>query len=190
MVLLIIGVLLWIFAHLFPSLMPGARTTLIAKLGENPYKGLFTLDLVIAIVLMVLGWRSATIELWYAPPLAGSPLLVAVLVLVAFVLMGAANAPTNIKRFLRHPMLAGVIVWGIGHLLANGDNRSTVLFGGLSIWAAVAIFTINRREGEWTKPDAVPVAKDIVLVAIGFVLFAVVTYFHDYLSGVTVFPGG
>lgn len=189
MTLLTLGVLLWACVHLFPSLMPGSRTALIAKLGENPYKGLFALDLVIAILLMVFGWRSVSLEMWYTPPLAGSPYLVALLVLGAFVLMGAANAPTNIKRFLRHPMLIGVLVWGIAHLLANGDNRSTVLFGGLAVWAAIAIFTISRREGEWTKPDAVPVTKDVVLVAIGFVLFAVVAYFHDYLSGVTLIPG-
>jgi len=185
MTLMIIGVLLWGLVHLVPSLTPGIRTTLIEKLGEGPYKGLFALDLVIAILLMVFGWRSITPEFLYTPPLLGSS-LIWVLVLVAFVLMGAANAPTNIKRFLRHPMLTGVAVWGIAHLLANGDNRSVVLFGGLSVWALVAIFTVSRRDGEWKKPAAVPAAKDFVLVIIGAVLTAVVAYFHQYLSGVPI----
>ena len=184
MTLLILGVLLWTLVHLFPSLMPGARSRLISKLGEGPYKGLFALDLVIAILLMVFGWRSTQPESWYAAPLAGVNLVTSALVLAAFVLMGAANAPTNIKRYLRHPMLTGVIVWGVAHLLANGDNRSVILFGTLSAWAVVAIVAINRREGEWAKPEAVPVSKDIVLVVIGAVLTAVVAFFHEYLSGV------
>ena len=59
MTLLTIGVLLWAFAHLFPSLLPDTRSRLIGRLGENAYKGLFALNLVIAILMMVFGWRSA-----------------------------------------------------------------------------------------------------------------------------------
>jgi uncharacterized membrane protein len=187
MTMLILGVLLWVLVHLFPSLMPGVRSHLIERLGEGPYKGLFALGLVIAIVLMVFGWRSAVPELWYAPPLAGAPVVTFALVLIAFVLMGAGNAPTNIKCYLRHPMLTGVIVWGVAHLLANGDSRSIIVFGGLSIWAAIAIVAINRREAPWEKPDRVPVSKDVVLVVIGAVLTAVVGFFHEYLSGITLF---
>lgn len=184
MTLLVIGVALWMCVHLFPSLLPSARSALIARIGEGPYKGLFALDLVIAILLMVFGWRSAEATFWYAAPLAGMPVLVWPLVAIAFILMGAANVPTNIKRFLRHPMLTGVIVWGVAHLLANGDNRSVVLFGGLTLWAAVAIVTISRRDGEWLKPEPVPARKDLNLIVIGLVLTAVVAYFHEYLSGV------
>lgn len=184
MILLILGVLLWAVVHLFPSLMPDARTRLINRLGEGPYKGLFALDLVLAILLMVFGWRSITPEYVYSPPLAGTPMVTSALVLVAFALLGAANAPTNIKRVLRHPMLTGVAVWGVAHLLANGDNRSMVLFGGLSIWAVVSIITISRRDGAWSKPEPVPVMKDVLLVVIAAVLTAVVAYFHEYLSGV------
>jgi uncharacterized membrane protein len=184
MVLLVIGVLLWTCIHLFPSMLPAARTSLIGRLGEGPYKGLFALDLVIAILLMVFGWRSAGLSLWYVPPLASTPLAIAPLVAIAFILMGAANAPTNIKRFLRHPMLTGVMVWGVAHLLANGDNRSVVLFGGLTLWAGIAMITISRRDGAWVKPAPVPLLKDLTLVVIGLVLTAVVAYFHEYLSGV------
>ena len=187
MTMLTIGVGLWIAVHLFPSVLPGARSALIERLGEGPYKGLFALDLVIAILLMVFGWRSALPEPWYTPPLAGTPTIVFALVLIAFVLMGAANAPTNLKRYLRHPMLTGVIVWAGAHLLANGDSRSVILFGGLAVWAAVAMFTINRRDGAWEKPQAVAVSKDIVLVLIGAALTALVAFFHGYLSGVPLF---
>lgn len=186
MTLLIIGVLLWAFVHLIPSLMPRVRKGLVEKVGEGPYKGFFALDLVFAILLMVFGWRSAPVDIWYAAPLAGSPMIVAGLVAIGFVMMGAANAPTNLKRYVRHPMLTGVVVWGLAHLLANGDNRSTILFGGLALWALLSIFTISARDGKWSKPEPVPVQKDVLLVAIGVALTAVVAYFHEYLSGVPI----
>ena len=46
--------------------------------------------------------------------------------------------PNNVKRLLRHPQLTGVALWGIGHLLANGESRSIILFGGLGAWAIAA----------------------------------------------------
>lgn len=184
MIWLILGLLLWTTVHLFPSLMPDARNNLIQKIGEGPYKGLFALDLVIAIGLMVFGWRSAMPEYWYSPPLGSAPLITFVLIVVAFVLMGGANAPSNLKRRIRHPMLSGVIVWAVAHLLANGDSRSVILFGGLAIWAAIATVTINRRDGAWEKPEPVAASKDIVLLVIGGALTAIVAYFHEYLSGV------
>ncbi|MEM8769976.1 MAG: NnrU family protein, partial [Pseudomonadota bacterium] len=59
MPLLIAGVVMWTIVHLFPSLAPGARAQLLERLGEGPYKGFFAVDIVIAILLMVFGWRSA-----------------------------------------------------------------------------------------------------------------------------------
>jgi uncharacterized membrane protein len=94
--------------------------------------------------------------------------------------------PTNIKRVLRHPMLTGVMVWGVAHLLANGDSRALVLFGGLTVWAAIEMLAINRREGARVRPEPVPVQKDVMLIVAGAVLTAVVAYFHEYLSGVTL----
>lgn len=187
MTMMILGLVLWIGVHLFPSVMPAARASLIERLGEGPYKGLFALDLVIAILLMVFGWRSAMPEYWYAPPLGGMQTVTFVLVAIGFTLMGAANAPNNLKRHLRHPMLTGVIVWAIAHLLANGDSRSVVLFGGLTAWAVIAMITINRRDGEWEKPEAVAGSKDISLVVIGVALTAVVAFFHEYLAGVALY---
>lgn len=188
MVFLIAGVVLWTVVHLFPSLAPAARANLVGRLGENPYKGLYSLDLIIALVLIVYGWRTAEIQLLYMPPLLGSPVVTA-LVFVAFFLFAAANAPGNTKRFLRHPMLTGTVVWGIAHLLANGENRSVVLFGGLSLWAIVSIITISRRDGPYQKPEPVSFAKDAMTLVATAVVFALVLYGHEWAFGVSPIPG-
>ena len=185
---LIIGVAWWSAVHLFSSIMPRQRAWFVDKLGEGRFKGLFALDIVIALALIIYGWRSADVVPVYSPPLIGSP-LVPVLMFISFLLFAAASAPGNIKRFVRHPMLAGMALWGATHLLANGDSRSIVLFGGLGLWALLEIVTINRRDGAWQKADAVPFAKDISTVVATAVIFAIVAYAHQWAFGVPAISG-
>ena len=188
MTLLLTAVLLWSTLHLFPSVLPGAREGLMKRLGAGPYRGLFALSIVASIVLMVFGWKSAVVEPVYVPPLYGNPIITGMM-LLSFILFAAANAPGNIKRFLRHPMLSGMALWSAAHLLANGDNRSVVLFGGLGLWAIVAMLTINMRDGAREKPAAVAFPKDLMTIVAAAVIFAIVIYFHEAVIGVSPLPG-
>jgi len=108
--------------------------------------------------------------------------------LLAFVLFAAANAPGNTKRFLRHSMLTGMAVWAGAHLLANGDNRSLVLFGGLGVWAILAMLAINRRDSVWEKPPAVAFSRDLMTIVAATAIFAIVLYFHETVFGVSPLP--
>lgn len=189
MLLLILGVLLWSLVHLFPSVSPTGRTVLKARLGEGPYKGAFSLTIVASIALIVVGWRSVPPANLYSPPFSGS-LIIPALMLVSFVLFAAASAPGNIKRYLRHPMLTGMIVWGGAHLLANGESRSVVLFGGMTIWAILSILAISRREGAWTnKPAAVPLSRDLMTIVASAALFALVAWGHRFVFGASAIAG-
>jgi uncharacterized membrane protein len=181
--LLIAGLVLWSLVHLYPSLASQSRDGVVARLGNNAYRGVFALLMLGALAMIVFGWKNAVPSAIYAPPLAGN-LLVSVLMLIAFILFVAAQAKTNIKRLLRHPQLTGVIVWGVAHLLANGDSRSVALFGGLGVWALVEIVLINRRDGAWQRPAAAPVGSDVIVIIISAIAFAVVLYFHQWLFGV------
>lgn len=187
MVFLVAGVVLWAVVHLFPSLAPQARAALITRMGENVYKGLFSIDIVIALALIVYGWRTTEIAPWYVPPLLGSP-IVSVLMLVAFFLFAAAHAPGNTKRLLNHPMLTGTAVWGVAHLLANGENRSVVLFGGMALWAVISIVTITRRDRPYEKPAPAPLSRDLMTLVASAVVFVVVLYSHQWAFGVSPIP--
>ncbi len=180
---LIAGVLLWSALHLSPALLPGTRRQLMDRLGNKRYRGLFALLIVGAIVLIVIGWRSVAIRPVYVPPLYGSS-VVMLLMYVSFLLFAAADAPGNLKRFIRHPMLTGAVVWSIAHLLANGDNRSVVLFGGIGAWALVEMIAINHRDGAWQRPAPVAVSKDVMTAFGSAVLYAIVLFLHKYLFGV------
>jgi uncharacterized membrane protein len=181
--LLIFGVLLFAVVHLIPAIFRPLRASLVDKLGENAYRGIFSLVVVAALVLIVLGWRSATPSGIYVPPLPGGP-ITSILVFAAFVLFVSARSGSNIKRFVRHPQMLAVILWSSAHLLANGDSRSLVLFGGLGVWAVAEILLCNRRDGAWSRPDRVPTRVDVITVVIGAVAFALLGYLHEMLFGV------
>ncbi len=184
MALLIVGIVFWSVTHLFPAAAPGVRTNLVGKFGLAPYKGLFALDIVLALALIVYGWKTATPASLYAPPLYGSP-IPAALLMIAILLLVASSLPNNLKRYIRHPQMTAVVFWGAGHLLTNGDSRSTVLFGGLVIWAVLEVIFINRRDGQWRKPEAVSVMKDAVTVLIAVAAYALLINFHAFLFGVS-----
>ena len=185
MVGLVIGVLLWSVAHLFPSAGASARARLIERAGEGPYMGGFALTIVLSVVLMVVGWRSAVPTHVFTPPAWGMTAAFP-LMLVALLLFVASGVPTNLKRVLRHPQLTGVAVWAAAHLLANGDQRSLLLFGGLGVWSILAMLSINRRDGAWEKPEALPWSAELRAIIPAIVAFAVLYFAHPYIAGVAL----
>mgnify|MGYP001217587495 CR=1 FL=1 len=183
MVTLSAGILLWAFVHLIPGPGQTIRQKIIAAIGEKPYKGVFSLALLVSLALMIFGWRSTVPEPVYLPPAWGAPVAI-LLMPIAIFLFAASHARTRIKRLIRHPQLSGIVAWSVAHLLANGDNRSLLLFGGLAIWALVEMVVINSREGPWTKPLVPPVANEIRLAVIAVAVFAVLVYLHPKFAGV------
>lgn len=183
---LVLGVLLWSVIHFIPAAAADFRKNLISRIGENPYKGAFTLLMVLALYLVISGWKAATPESVYLPPTWGRH-LTALLVLISFILFIAPYHATNLKRYLRHPQLTGVALWGFAHLLANGEARSIVLFGGLALWAIVEIILLNRRDGARARPEPVPRKKDIILLVAGFTTYVIVALSHQWLFGFSPF---
>jgi uncharacterized membrane protein len=105
---------------------------------------------------------------------------------VAFV---AAYLPGRIKGALKHPMLVGVKVWALAHLLSNGDLGSMVLFSAILAWAVAARISAKRREAA-PIPAAAGLRNDVLAVAIGtaaYVAFAL--WLHPWLIGVPVVAG-
>ena len=185
MMLLILGLLLWSLAHLFKRLAPAKR----ARLGE-PGKGLVTLLVLGAVVLMVLGYRRADfIPLWTPPEFMVH--LNNLLMVLAFWVFGS-SAAKGAKAWpatrTRHPQLLAIKIWALAHLLVNGDLASLVLFGGLLAWAVLSVILINRAEPHWTPPAPAGRATYIRLAVITLILVSAVTAIHAWL-GVWPFPG-
>jgi uncharacterized membrane protein len=184
---LVLGVLLWSAAHLLKCVAIPFRQRLVDRLGPNPYQGVFSLVILGSIGLMVLGWRSTAPHPIYLPP-ASATWGTNVAVFVGLVLFAASGVPSNLKRWIRHPQLTGVLVFAAGHLLSNGDPRALVLFGGLGVWSIVAMIAINRRDGAWQKPEPVALTAELKPLIAAVVIFAVLFFVHPWIAGVSPAP--
>ncbi|MGB0748021.1 MAG: NnrU family protein [Magnetospiraceae bacterium] len=190
MFMLVLGLILWSVLHTAPVFLRGPRAALMAKWGRNPYRGGFSLGILLSLVLMVFGYRGAdSAGFAYIPPDFG-PYITNVLMLAGLFLFVVSAHKTNVKRVIRHPQMVAVILWSIAHLLSNGNVRDLVLFGWLGLWAALEIVALNKRDGAWQKPDPVPAKKDIITVVAGLVLFGIVMAGHEFVIGVAPHPGG
>lgn len=185
MVWLILGVVVWSVVHLYPSVAASHRNQLFEKLG-NAYKGIYALLIVGSIVLIVIGWKNTIPTAVYNPPVWGRHVTM-LFILIAIILFGAADTKNKIREWIRHPMLTGMVVWSIGHLLANGDIRSVILFGGLGIWAIISQFTINKREGARVIPtDSKGMKSLVILLVVSFVIYTILMFLHPYFTGMPV----
>ena len=186
MIILLLGLALWIGAHLFKRLAPDARAAMSERMGEGS-KGVIAVALVISIVLMVIGYRAAGFVSIYVPPSWGIHLN-NLLMLVAVFLLGLGHSKSRIRGIMRHPMLTSVVVWAVAHLLVNGDLASLVLFGALAIWALAEMVVINRAEPDYVPAEPGTAAGDVRLAIITVVVFAVISGIHAWL-GYWPFPG-
>lgn len=182
MTLLILGLFLWFAGHGFKRAFPDAR----AQMGDKA-KGGVALVLLAAIVAMVIGYKGALVSQIYTP-LAGMGHANNLLMLFSIFLLGVGRSKGVVASKLRHPMLLGVAVWAVAHLLVNGDLASVILFGGMGFWALFQMALINRAEGSWKQPKAGPIAKDMRVAVITLILYAVISGIHLWL-GYSPFQG-
>ncbi len=192
MSLLVLGLVIFLGVHSTRIVTDGWRAQMLQRLGEKPWKGLYSLASLVGFVLLVYGYalaRQAPVVL-YAPPLWMRH-LTALLTIPAFVLLVAAYVPgTRIKRAAGgHPMLVGVKTWAFAHLLANGTLHDVVLFGAFLAWAVVDYASCRRRDRAAGRVYVVgPVMRDATAVAIGLIAWAVFAFWlHGVLIGVRPF---
>lgn len=171
--------------HVIPF-KPVFRRQLVERLGAKQYKLVFRL-LVIGIVIMgVMGWSSFPNVYFYEPSLTLKRVHLVLMFPVVY-LWVLAEIPNNLKRFIRHPMLTGMKLWALGHLLANGDLRSMMLFISFMLFSIVAVIATNRR-GEPKQHLAVPFKFDVIVCCISIVLYSLLVNFHGHLFGMPIKP--
>jgi hypothetical protein len=108
------------------------------------------------------------------------------LLALAFLLLVVSNRPSRLRGVIRHPQLTGVALWGISHLLLNGDDRAIALFGGMTAWAVLEIVAINQREGVWIKTPAPGWGAEVINIGIAAIVITIVIFIHPWLSGMPV----
>ncbi len=191
MTLLVLGLVIFLGVHSTRVFADGWRSAQVARLGEKGWKGLYTLASVVGLVMLVWGYgvaRQTPVPLW--TPVVGLRHLASLLTLLAFVLIAAVYVPRNsLKARIGHPMVVGVKVWALSHLLANHTLAHLLLFGGFLVWAVLCFRAARRRDrAAGTTYPAGTLQGNLLTVVTGmagWLVFAM--WLHGPLIGVKPF---
>ena len=190
MTLLIIGLLLFLGVHSVRIVAEDFRSAQIARIGPVAWKGLFAVASLVGFGLLVWGYgiaRQQPVVLWPSP--AWLRPAAALLMLVSFVFLAATYVPGNgIKARLQHPMVLGVKVWALAHLLANNTLADLILFGSFLIWAVFSFRAAKARDrAAGTSRAAGSAARTVITVVVGAAAWAAFALLaHRPLIGVGV----
>jgi len=180
--LLFLAVTLFAVIHLIPA-FPSLKARLKDRLGRK-YGMIFAVGSTLSLILIVVGWQMADRSIVYDPPGWGFSANMA-LSLVAFLLLGVFLFRGRMRQILRLPLAMGVVLWSVGHLLANGDRASVILFGGL-LGYSVAHLVAGFSQGFRSSPE-VRQGHDVIAVFVGVALYGVMIQMHQYFPGVALF---
>jgi len=191
MAYLILGLVVFLGVHSVRIVAEDWRTATRARMGENAYKGAYSLLSLAGFALIVWGFgvaRETPVLLWNPP--VGMRHAASLLTLVAFVLLAAAYVPRNaIKARVHHPMVLGVKSWALAHLLATGGMAPLVMFGSFLVWGVLLYITSRRRDRVLgTQYPAGTALGTAMTVLIGLVAWAAFAFkLHGLLMGIRPF---
>jgi uncharacterized membrane protein len=186
MIYLYLGLILFGGSHLFSVLFPSVRNRLSAWLGENRYKGVYSLSSVLGLALMGVGyWQSRCDGSMLYAPFAGARHFTMLLVLLGFILIASNAGKGYLRLWLQHPFSIGVCLWAIGHLLVTGKTPVVLIYATLLLISVLDIVCSFQRRGRVEfKPE---IKRDIIAVVAGLIVSAIFLFgFHPYILGVPV----
>ena len=225
-VMLIVAALVFVGSHIVLSGTP-LRSFLARRLTESGYLGLFSV--IAAVTVVWLAWAYAEApreELWYGAPWLKILTWVVMIPAVFFFVLGfstpnptavqaerlfaEADAVQGVLRITRHPVMWGLGLWGVAHMIANGDLASLIFFGSLTLLAFAGAASQQGRkrlllDASWDKFAAttsyVPFAailsgrNKLVWSEIGIwrpalviVAYVALVAFHPLVIGVSPMP--
>lgn len=185
MLILVAGLAIFFAVHLVRVVAPGLRAAQVAA-NERRWKGTYALISSVGLALVVWGWiafRPEAPEVYEVPTWGRHAAML--LVWLGFISVSAAYTPAGrIKNLLKHPMLTGVFLWAVAHLLANGDLASVLLFGSFAAYTLVDRLAVIPRGDP--APIVVRPRSDLIAFVVGTALYALfVLWLHGLLFGVS-----
>ena len=193
MEMLIAGLVIFLGIHALRVWGEGLRGALLLRLGSMGFKGVYSIASLAGFYLLIVGYGQARLEpvqLWTPPPGMGHATVA--LMWVSMVMLASAEIPRNaIKARLRHPMVLGVKVWALSHILANGTLHDLLLFGGFLVWAVLSFRAARQRDraaleaGDVAESPPTSAAATASAVLIGTAAWAAfIMVVHVWLIGV------
>ncbi len=181
MILLFIAVAMFTAVHLVPAL-PSIKSRLKERFGAAYGPG-FGLVATITLIGIVVAWSFTSFEPVYEPVKFFRYINMA-FSLLAFMFLGIFFFRGKLRQFFRFPFAIAVVFWSTGHLIANGDQASIILFGGLLIFAIVFIILslINKVFPTLVVRDG----HDVLSLVIGVSVYIAMVQLHEIIIGVPV----
>jgi uncharacterized membrane protein len=189
MTILVLGLVIFLGLHSTRIVSESGRERAIARIGDGPWKGVYSLVSAIGFVLIVWGFARARYDapqLW-TPPIWGRHITMLLMLVALILLAGFLFKRSHIAVMTHHPMLWSVLLWGAGHLFANGSAADLLLFGAFLVWSAadlVSSYARDRRNGVvYPEPQLAATAGAIV---VGLVVYGLlIGGLHLWLFGVS-----
>jgi len=183
----LIGLIIFFGIHSISIVNEPWRDRMVNKIGEMPWKGIYSLAAIVGFILIIWGYGISRLDsvILYTSPLWLQHISL-VLLLPVFPLLIAAYFPGRIKQAVKHPMLTATKLWALAHLFANGSLVDVILFGSFLAWAVWDRISVQHRQPRPT-PGAPPSRfNDIVAGVFGIGLyFAFIFWLHALFIGVS-----
>ena len=173
------GIIIFFGVHLIPF-FTNLKSFLQTKLGENPYKGIFSLISLVGLLMIIFGFESGTN--YHYSVYSNAYLYSKYVMFFSLTFLVAAYLPTHIKKITRHPMSLGIAVWAILHLAVNPDTSSIILFGSFLAYSVVSALVSELRDAKKKAGDA-KIIFDVLSVVLGIFFTSLAFNYHEYISG-------
>lgn len=192
MLIMLAGLVLFLGVHSVRIFAEDWRNRQRRKLGSDTWRGMYAVLSLVGLGLLIWGYsmvRETPTWVWI-PPL-GMRHASSLFNLLAFILLAAAYVPGNaIKARVHHPMVAGVKLWAVAHLMANGSQAHIILFGSFLAWAVADFIAARKRDrrslsGQPAETTLAATAITVVVGVVGWVVFAL--WLHGWLIGIKPF---
>jgi len=184
--LLPIGALVFFLTHMIP-LQPVNRRRLVGLMGEPAYRATISVLAVIGLGLMIAGFAlTPRMDAIQMP--AWGVYLPAIMMPFAFILVVSAYLPTNIRRYTWHPMIIGVLLWAVAHVLASPYSNSALFFGCFGLYGMFSLVIAILRGKPQDLPPPLPFSKDLIVIGMGLLAYVAMTAGHHILFGVSALP--
>ena len=183
---LVAGLIIFFTVHSISIVNEPWRDRMVAKLGEGPWKGVYSVVATIGFFLIVWGYglaRQETAVIYFpAPWLMHMSML---LLIPVFPLLLATYLPGRIRVVARHPMLIATILWAFAHLLVNGRLTDILLFGSFLVWSGLDLFSMRQRVQRPVPSAPALRFNDLITMVLGLALYSMfVVWLHSMLIGV------
>ncbi|SMR72656.1 Uncharacterized membrane protein [Aliiroseovarius halocynthiae] len=158
----IIAIILFFLTHSLP-VRPVSKARIVARIGAPGFTIGYSALSIAALGFVIYAANNAPItQLWPWAPWQNHVTLLAMAFAVAIAALAIGrpnplsfggrhngsfdpNAP-GIAGWIRHPLLAALLIWALGHLVPNGNLSHVILFGIFGVFAAFGMRIIDRRQ--------------------------------------------